>query len=221
MSPSPLSVVVADDSSLLRSGVVRALELSGAEVVGEAGDAADLLHLVEAIGPDLAVVDIRMPPTHTDEGLRAAAVIRDRHPKVGLLVLSQYLEPEYASDFLAGDARAKGYLLKHRVTDLGILAEAAHRVGHGGTALDPEVVNTLFDRAAPSSPFADLTPREREVLALMSEGLSNAAVVDRLVLSTRTVEGHVAEVYRKLGLPPERTVHRRVQAVLAWIRATT
>jgi DNA-binding NarL/FixJ family response regulator len=215
-----MRVVVADDSVLLREGIVRLLEESGFEVVGQAGDAEDLIRKVSAHGPDVAVVDIRMPPTHSDDGLRAAVEIRERMPGTGVLVLSQYIDDGYTRELLGDGGRSVGYLLKDRVGDLERFAEAVRRVGAGGSALDPEVVAQLLGRyARRDDPLAELTPRERDVVALMAEGRSNRAIADELVITERAVEKHVTNIFTKLGLESTRDSHRRVQAVLAFLQA--
>jgi len=210
-------VVVADDSTLLREGVVRLLEEAGLEVVGQAADGEDLLRKVRAHKPDVAVVDVRMPPTHTDEGLVAAREIRDELPAVGVLVLSQYVEIAYARELLAESAEGLGYLLKDRVADVEALADAVRRVGDGGSALDPEVVSQMLGRSRREDPLAELTPREREVLALMAEGRSNAAIAEELVVTDRAVEKHVTGIFAKLELPASSEDHRRVLAVLRFL----
>jgi DNA-binding NarL/FixJ family response regulator len=211
-------VVVADDSVLLREGVARLLAETGFEVVGTAGDAAGLLAAVAGSLPDVAVVDIRMPPTHTDEGLRAARAIRARHPGVGVLVLSQHVRASYALELLEGGADGVGYLLKDRVADLEEFAAAVRRVGAGGSALDPSVVAQLVDRRrAGTDPLDALSAREREVLALMAEGRSNQAIAARLVVTERTVEKHSAAIFAKLGIAATAGDHRRVLAVLVWL----
>jgi DNA-binding NarL/FixJ family response regulator len=212
-----LRVVVADDSTLLREGVVRLLEEAGMEVVGQAGDGEDLLRKVRAHRPDVAVVDVRMPPTHTDEGLRAAREIRAELPEVGVLVLSQYVEVAYARELLADSAEGLGYLLKDRVADVETLADSVRRVGDGGSALDPEVVSQMLGRAREDDPLEELTPREREVLGLMAEGRSNAAIAEELVVTERAVEKHVTGIFGKLELPVSSEDHRRVLAVLRFI----
>ena len=215
-----MRVVVADDSVLLREGIVRLLQEAGFEVVGQAGDAGQLMRKVLAYKPDVAVVDIRMPPTNTDDGLRAAIEIRRRFPATGVLLLSQYLETGYALELLSDSAERVGYLLKDRVADLERFADAIRSVGEGGSALDPEVVARLVDRgAAQGDPLEALTPREHEVVALMAEGRSNQAIADRLVLTARGVEKHVTSIFSKLGLEPVPSTHRRVLAVLAFLRA--
>src|SRR3954465_3635463 len=197
-----LRVVIADDSVLLREGLSRLLEESGFEVAGQAGDAEDLLRKVGAHHPDGAVVDVRMPPTHTDEGLRAAHRIRAEHPGTAVLVLSQYVEEAYALELLSESTESTGYLLKDRIADVETFTDSVRRVAGGGSALDPEVVSLLLGRRRREDPLAGLTPREREVLALMAEGRSNAAMADALVVTERAVEKHVTGIFSKLGLPP-------------------
>jgi DNA-binding NarL/FixJ family response regulator len=214
-----MRVVLADDSVLLREGIARLLADAGFDVVGQAGTADELMLKVRSYGPDVAIVDIRMPPTHTDEGLRAAREIRERHPATGVLVLSQYVEAEYALDLLAESAEGVGYLLKDRVADVGEFAAAVRRVGEGGSALDPTVVSQLVGRRRKDDPLGDLSPREREVLELMAEGRSNAAIGDRLFITQRAVEKHVTSIFVKLRLPAAAADHRRVLAVLAYLRA--
>jgi DNA-binding NarL/FixJ family response regulator len=214
-----MRVVVADDSVLLREGLVRLLAEDGFEVVGQAGDAEDLLRKVGAHRPDVAVVDVRMPPTHTDEGLRAAAEIRERYPETAVLVLSQVIEPGSALELLTASAEGVGYLLKDRVADVDRFTESVRRVADGGSALDPEVVSTLLGRRRRDDPLAEVTAREREVLALMAEGRSNAAIAEQLVVTERAVEKHVTSIFGKLGLAPAAEDHRRVLAVLAYLRA--
>lgn len=219
-----MRVVVADDSVLLREGIVRLLTEAGMEVVGQAGDAEDLLRKVGAHKPDIAIVDIKMPPTHTDEGLRAAAEIRERQPEVGVLVLSQYVEEGYALELLGGaddSAAGTGYLLKDRVGDIDRFVESVRRVGEGGSALDPEVVAQLLGRRRQVDPLEGLSPREREVLGLMAEGRSNHGIAQQLVVSDRAVEKHVTNIFGKLNLPAAPDDHRRVLAVLAFVRAAS
>ena len=219
MSQSELRVVVADDSVLLREGLVRLLEESGFDVVGQAGDAEDLMRKVGAHKPDVAVVDVRMPPTHTDEGLRAAHRIRSEQPKTAVLVLSQYVEEAYALDLLSESTERTGYLLKDRVSDVDTFTDAVRRVANGGSALDPEVVALLLGRRRREDPLESLTAREREVLGLMAEGRSNNAIAEALVVTERAVEKHVTSIFSKLDLPPTVEDHRRVLAVLAYLRA--
>ncbi len=213
-----MRVVLADDSVLLREGIARLLEEAGFEVVGQAGTAEELLLKVRSYSPAVALVDIRMPPTHTDEGLRAAREIRERYPATGVLVLSQYVEPEYALDLLAGSAEGVGYLLKDRVSDIAEFAAAVRRVGEGGSALDPAVVALLVGRRRSDDPLSSLTPREKEVLELMAEGRSNQAICERLFVTQRAVEKHVTSIFAKLRLPADAGDHRRVLAVLAYLR---
>jgi DNA-binding NarL/FixJ family response regulator len=213
-----VKVVLADDSVLLREGIARLLTDAGFEVVGQADDAEQLLLKVRSYSPDVAIVDIRMPPTHTDEGLRAAREIREKHPGTGVLVLSQYVESDYALDLLSESAEGVGYLLKDRVADVAEFAAAVWRVGEGGTALDPAVVAQLVGRSRKNDPIDQLTPREREVLALMAEGRSNQAIAARLVVTERAVEKHVTGIFGKLRLPADAGDHRRVLAVLAYLR---
>lgn len=214
-----MRVVIAEDSVLLREGMVHLLEEAGFDVVGQAGNAEELILKVRSYKPDVAVVDIRMPPTQTDEGLRAAKQIRSELPKTGVLVLSAYLESEYALELLSESAEGVGYLLKDRVSDIEQFLSAVRRVGEGGSALDPEIVSRLVGRRRRQDPLADLTPREREVLSLMAEGLSNAAVAAKLVVTERAVEKHVTSIFAKLRLPASPDQHRRVLAVLAFLRA--
>jgi DNA-binding NarL/FixJ family response regulator len=214
-----MRVVVADDSVLLREGVVRLLEENGFEVVGQAGDAEDLIRKVKAHKPDVAVVDIRMPPTNTDDGLRAALEIRAALPDTGVLVLSQYVEEGYALDLVGESAGGVGYLLKDRVADVDRFVDSVRRVADGGSALDPEVVSQLVGRARRDDPLDALTPREREVLELMAEGRSNHAIAEQMTVTERAVEKHVTSIFGKLDLPPAPEDHRRVLAVLAFLRA--
>jgi DNA-binding NarL/FixJ family response regulator len=214
-----MRVVVADDSVLLREGVVRLLTENGFEVVGQAGDADDLIRKVRAHKPDVAVVDIRMPPTNTDDGLRAALEIRAELPDTGVLVLSQYVEEGYALDLVSESAGGVGYLLKDRVADVDRFIDSVRRVADGGSALDPEVVSQLVGRARRDDPLEELTPREREVLELMAEGRSNNAIAEKMTVTERAVEKHVTSIFGKLGLPPAPEDHRRVLAVLAFLRA--
>ena len=213
-----IRIVLADDAVLLREALAAALEASSFRVVGQAEDVPGLLALVAGERPDVAIVDVRMPPTHTTEGLEAARHIRRTQPEVAILVLSQYIETRYAIDLIREDPAGIGYLLKERVTRLDDLADAVRRVAGGGSVIDPEVVARLLGRPRQHSPLDELTPREREILALMAEGRSNAAIAQRLTLELKTVEGHVRAVFSKLGLEPAGEDHRRVLAVLAWLR---
>ena len=213
-----MRVVLADDSVLLREGLARLLVEAGFEVVGQAADAGELIERVESERPDVAIVDIRMPPTHTDEGLRAAREIRARQPGVAILVLSQYVRPSYAVELLSGGTEGVGYLLKDRVSDVAELAESVRRVGEGGSVLDPSVVSQLVGRPRHGpDPLAELSDREREVLALMAEGRSNKAIGARLFVTEHTVEKHVKSIFSKLALPATADDHRRVLAVLTFL----
>lgn len=220
-----MRIVIAEDSVLLRAGLTRLLSDGGHDVVGAVGDADALLDAVERLEPDLAVVDVRMPPTHTDDGLRAALQVRERWPHVAILVLSQYVEESYASELLAdshGNATGVGgvgYLLKDRIADVGDFMDAVGRVGEGGAVFDPEVVAQLLARSHRRDPLATLSPREREVLALMAEGRTNAAIAGTLVVSDGAIEKHVSSIFSKLDLPPAPGDHRRVLAVLRWIES--
>jgi len=215
----PIRVVIADDSVLLREGLARLLEEFGFEVAAQAGDAEDLLRKVGSHKPDVAVVDVRMPPTHTDEGLRAAHRIRSEQPGTAVLVLSQYVEEAYALDLLSESTESTGYLLKDRVADVDTFTDAVRRVAGGGSALDPEVVALLLGRRRREDPLEALTPREREVLGLMAEGRSNAAIAEALVVTERAVEKHVTSIFTKLDLTPAAEDHRRVLAVLRYLQA--
>lgn len=210
-------VIVAEDSVLLREGLNLLLNEAGFTVTTTVGDAEQLLRAVGEDPPDVVVVDVRMPPTHTDEGLRAALVIRSRWPGVGVLVLSQYVEERYAAELLAGNTRGVGYLLKDRVADVDSFVDALHRVANGGTALDPEVVSQIFARSRRAAHLATLTPREREVLALMAEGRSNAGIAQALVVTEGAVEKHISNIFAKLHLDASATDHRRVLAVLTYL----
>jgi DNA-binding NarL/FixJ family response regulator len=214
-----MRVVVAEDSVLLREGIARLLKESGFDVVGQAADADDLMRKVGAHHPDVAVVDIRMPPTNTDDGLHAALRIREDHPDTGVLVLSAYVEDAYAMQLVADSAEGVGYLLKDRVADVDGFVEAVRRVADGGSALDPHVVSSLLGRAGRDDPLAEVSRREREVLELMAEGRSNAAIAERLVITERAVEKHVTSIFGKLGLTPAAEDHRRVLAVLTYLRS--
>jgi DNA-binding NarL/FixJ family response regulator len=209
-------VVIAEDGVLLREGLVRLLADEGHEVIASAGDALGLVEAVERERPDVCIVDVRMPPTFTDEGLRGALEIRSRWPGTPVLVLSQYVEERYATELLSGDSTGVGYLLKQRVADVRDFLDALERVAGGGTALDPEVVAQLLARAR-RHPHDELTPREREVLGLMAEGLSNAGIANRLVVTEGAVEKHVTNIFQKLRLEPAETDHRRVLAVLRYL----
>jgi DNA-binding NarL/FixJ family response regulator len=213
-------VALADDAVLLREGLARLLDEAGFEVVGLAADGEELLALVERTRPDVAIVDIRMPPTHTDEGLRAAKVIRERWPAVGILVLSQHVNARYALELLGGGTDGVGYLLKERVSDLEELSSSVNRVGHGGSVLDPAVVEELVGRRRQADdPLEHLTAREREVLALMAEGRSNRAIAERLFVTEHTVEKHVKSIFGSLRLPLSHDDHRRVLAVVAYLNS--
>jgi DNA-binding NarL/FixJ family response regulator len=212
-------VVVADDSPLLREGVAHVLGDNGIEVVAQVGDATALLHAIERTEPDLAIVDVRMPPTQTDEGARAAVEIRSRHPDVGVLLLSQVIEAQYALTLLSEHPHGFGYLLKDRVLAIDDFIQSVNRVAAGGTAIDPDVVSQLLGRQRAEDPLDELTPREREILALMAEGRSNHGICQKLFLSPKTVESHVHNIFGKLGITATSDDHRRVLAVLTYLRA--
>jgi len=214
-----MRAVIAEDSVLLREGLVRLLTEAGIEIVGQAGDAEDLLRKTRAHKPDVVVTDIRMPPTQTDEGVRAAHVIREELPGIGVLVLSQHVEEEYVMELLGDNAEGVGYLLKDRVADVERFVEAVQRVADGGSALDPEVVSLMLGRRRRDDPLEDLTPREREVLSLMAEGLSNVGIAERLVVTERAVEKHVTNIFAKLRFGSEPEQHRRVLAVLTYVKS--
>ena len=214
-----MRIVIAEDSALLRDGLTRMLTDHGHEVVGAIDDAVGLRQLVEREDAELVVLDVRMPPTHTDEGIRAALELREQWPDLPIVVLSQYVEENYASELLGGDLGGVGYVLKDRVTDVGKFVETVERVGQGGTAVDPEVVSQLLARTRRQRPIAELTPREREVLGLMAEGRSNTAIAEKLVITQRAVEKHVKNIFQKLRLTPADTDHRRVLAVLRYLEA--
>jgi DNA-binding NarL/FixJ family response regulator len=211
-------VVVADDVMIVRSGLARLLTDAGVDVVGEAAEPGQLMRLVSLERPDVAVVDIRMPPTHTDEGLVAARKIREQYPTTAVVLLSQYLEPRYAQRLLADQTGGLGYLLKERVSDIHVLIDALRRVTDGECVIDPTIVARLMQRARPDSPLTHLTPRERDILALMAEGRSNGGMAGELGISERTVEAASAQLFRKLGLRPSPDVNRRVLAVLTLLR---
>jgi DNA-binding NarL/FixJ family response regulator len=213
-------VVVGEDQPLVREGIVRVLEQGGYEVVGVAADAPDLVRKARAHQPDVVVTDIQMPPDSTDDGVRAAKTIREERPDVGVLVLSQFLEARYALDLVGDNAAGVGYLLKDRVADLALFLEAVRRVAAGGSALDPAVVERMIGKPRHASPLDDLTPREREVLALMAEGRSNHGIADELVVTVAAVERHVTNIFSKLGLNSTADGHRRVLAVLEYLRTS-
>jgi DNA-binding NarL/FixJ family response regulator len=212
-------IVIAEDSALLRDGLTRMLVDHGHEIVGAIDDAVGLVQLVERESADLVVLDVRMPPTHTDEGIRAALELRSHWPDLPIVVLSQYVEENYASELLAGDLGGIGYVLKDRVTDVGQFVATVERVAQGGTAIDAEVVSQLISRTRRQQPIAALSPREREVLGLMAEGRSNTAIAEELVITQRAVEKHVKNIFQKLQLAPADTDHRRVLAVLRYLEA--
>jgi DNA-binding NarL/FixJ family response regulator len=214
-----MRIVIAEDSVLLRDGLIRMLADHGHEVVGAVDDAVGLVQLVEAQAPDLVVLDVRMPPTHTDEGIRAALELRARWPELPIVVLSQYVEENYASELLSGDLGGIAYVLKDRVTDVGQFLGTVERIAGGGTAIDPEVVSQLLARTRRKEPLSDLSPREQEVLGLMAEGRTNGAIASELFVTERAVEKHVKSIFQKLRLPPAGTDHRRVLAVLRYLEA--
>ena len=215
-----MRVLIADDEALLRDGLARLLQDAGFEVVGRCGDAEELLRMVDRRRPDVAVIDIRMPPTNTDDGLVAAQEIRRRHPRIGALVLSHHLEPRYAMRLLEEVPERVGYLLKERVSDIAVLADALRRIDEGECVVDPTIVSRLVARKRERGPLDVLTEREREVLALIAEGLSNTAIGERMFLSPKTVEAHISQIFMKLDLGPGPGQHRRVLAVLAYLRAS-
>jgi DNA-binding NarL/FixJ family response regulator len=212
-----MRVVIAEDLALLRGGIAALLRDEGHEIVGEVGDGDALLTAAGEQHPDLAIIDVRMPPTQTDEGVRAALELRRRQPEIAILILSQYVEERYATDLLSAGSRGVGYLLKDRVADVSEFLSAARRVAAGGTAIDPEVVSQLLSRRRRTDVLDELTPRELEVLALMAEGQSNSAIAERLVVTDGAVEKHVRNIFMKLGLPPTEQQHRRVLAVLTYL----
>ena len=221
--PPGLRIVIAEDAAIMRDGLTQTLARRGLHVVAAVADAESLRQAVGEHRPDVAIVDVRMPPTHTDEGLRAARAIHQQWPEVGVLVFSQYIETRYAADLLGaaagGGAAGVGYLLKDRVADVGEFVEALGRVAAGGTALDPEVVTQLLGASRRTDGLGSLTPRERDVLALMAEGRSNGAIAAELVVSERAVEKHVGNIFMKLGLAPSDADHRRVLAVLRYLES--
>jgi DNA-binding NarL/FixJ family response regulator len=217
---APLRVVIAEDQVLLREGLARLLGDAGITVVGEAGDAVDLLRKVAAHRPDVAIVDVQMPPDHTDDGLRAAIAIRREHPEIGVLVLSQFADERYAMDLIGDDAKGVGYLLKDRVADVASFADAVRRVAAGGSALDPEIVALMVGRRRKDDPLAALSPREHDVLALMAEGKSNPGIAEALGVSLAAVEKHITSIFTRLRLGHEPGEHRRVLAVLTLLRAS-
>ena len=219
MSVAPLAVAIAEDSVLLREGLTGILRGAGLDVVAAYDNADDLLMRVRSLPPDIAIVDIRLPPTHTDEGMRAALHIRERHPGVAVLVLSQYVELGLAMQLLAESAEGVGYLLKDRISDVADFVESVRRVARGGSAIDPTIVSTLLRRRRSDDPLARLTPRERDVLELMASGTSNQGIADRLVITLRAAEKYVSSVFDKLGIPSSRQESRRVLAVLLYLRA--
>jgi DNA-binding NarL/FixJ family response regulator len=219
MPIEPTRIVLADDAVLLREALAAALAAAAFNVVGQAANVPELLALVESQRPDVAIIDVRMPPTHTTEGLEAARQIRSKYPGIAILVLSQYVETRYAVDLVRDDPTGVGYLLKDRVTRVADLADAVRRVAAGGSVIDPEVVSRLLGRQRNHSPLDELTAREREILGLMAEGRSNQAIADRLVLELKTIEGHVRAIFAKLELEPAAEDHRRVLAVLAYLRS--
>jgi DNA-binding NarL/FixJ family response regulator len=214
-----MRVVIADDSVLFREGIAQLLQHAGFQIAGQSGTAEDLLLKVRSYTPDVAIVDIRMPPTHTDEGMRAAREIRERHPGVGVLVLSQYVEAPYMMELLQGDIEGVGYLLKDRIRDVNEFADAVRRVAGGGSAFDPAVVSHLVGRRQGEDPLDSLTPREREVLELMAQGRSNHAIAKQLFVTAGAVEKHVRSIFGKLHLPVSEEDHRRVLAVLTYLNS--
>ena len=220
VASDPMRVVIGDDDVLLREGIARILTDAGFEVAAKAGDADALLRKVLAFRPDVAVVDVKMPPHRSDDGLRAAIELRQRRPETGILMLSQYCEERYALDLIGDRAEGVGYLLKERVGDVDAFIDAVGRVASGGSALDPEVVTRMLGRSEARAPLADLTPRERDVLAAMAEGKSNQGIAQALFVTEAAVEKHVTNIFHKLGLTPASTEHRRVMAVLTYLRSS-
>ncbi|GAA4131608.1 response regulator transcription factor [Actinomadura keratinilytica] len=216
-----MRVVIAEDSVLLREGLVRLLADAGIETAATVGDGPGLLDAVDEHEPDLAIVDVRMPPSFTDEGLRAALAVRERRPGTPILVLSQYVEERYATDLIGGGAEGVGYLLKERVADVADFIDAVRRIAVGGTVIDPEVIGQLLGRRRTGDPLAALTPREREVLALMAQGRSNGAIAEELVVTEGAVEKHISNIFMKLNLQPAQGGHRRVMAVLTYLGRNT
>jgi DNA-binding NarL/FixJ family response regulator len=216
---APTRVVIGEDDVLLREGIARILGEAGYEVVAQAGDAPDLLRKALAHHADVAIVDVKMPPDRSDDGLRAAVELRRQRPDTGVLVLSQYLEERYAIDLIGDRAEGVGYLLKERVGDVDAFLDAVNRVASGGSALDPEVVSRMLGRRSQQTPLAELTPRELQVLAAMAEGKSNMGIAEELVVTEAAVEKHVTSIFQKLGLGPTTTEHRRVLAVLTYMRS--
>jgi DNA-binding NarL/FixJ family response regulator len=219
MTPLKLRIVIAEDAAIMRDGLTQTLTRRGHDVVAAVADAQALREAVDTHRPDVAIIDVRMPPTHTDEGLRAAQSIRQDHPQVGVLVFSQYIETRSAAELLAGSPAGVGYLLKDRVADVSDFLEAINRVAQGGTVLDPEVVRQLLGASRRAGALAALTPREREVLSLMAQGRSNVAIADTLVISPGVVEKHVASIFAKLGLAPSDSDNRRVIAALRYLES--
>jgi DNA-binding NarL/FixJ family response regulator len=216
--PEQIRVLVGEDQSFVREGIVSVLQDGGFDVVGTTDNAAELVRMADAYGPDVVIADIQMPPDRSDDGLRAALAIRAAHPRTGVLVLSQFLEDRYAFDLVAGGAQGVGYLLKEKVGDMGMFADAVRRIADGGSVLDPDVVARLVGRKRKASPLDDLTPRERQVLALIAQGLSNAGIARDLVVTVAAIERHVTGIFDKLGLHQSPEAHRRVLAVLTYLR---
>jgi DNA-binding NarL/FixJ family response regulator len=217
-APEKIRVVVGEDQSFVREGIVSVLQDSGFDVVGTTDNADELVRMADAYRPDVVIADIQMPPDRTDDGLRAALAIRAARPGAGVLVLSQFLEDRYAFDLVAGGAQGVGYLLKEKVGDMGMFADAVRRIADGGSVLDPDVVARLVSRKRKASPLDDLTPRERQVLALIAQGLSNAGIARELVVTVAAIERHVTSIFDKLGLNQTPEAHRRVLAVLTYLR---
>jgi len=218
-SPRRIRVIVGEDQPFVREGIVQVLQDGGFDVVGTTANARDLVQMADAYGPDVVIADIQMPPDHADDGLRAALAIRAANPGVGVLVLSQFLEDSYVFDLVSEGAQGVGYMLKEKVGDMRLFTDAVRRVAAGGSALDPDVVGRLVGRTRKASPVDDLTPREREVLALIAEGRSNAGIARELVVSVAAVERHVTNIFDKLGLNQSADQHRRVLAVLTYLKA--